>query len=99
MPALPIRWQCFELAGVGVAEVGADAIAAGFGGLGFLLFVFGEFLVGVREGVAGGEHGIGAAVLALFLPDLAELVADLSKRCFDRLHFDEQVAYLFEEVV
>jgi hypothetical protein len=89
----------FELAGAGVAEVGADAVAAGLGGFGFLLFVFGEFFVGVGEGIAGGEHRVGAAVLALFLSDLAEFVADLAERCFDGFHFDEQVTHFFKEIV
>src|SRR5579863_7922364 len=93
MPALP------RLSGAGASQIGTDAVAAGFGGFGFLLFVFGELFVGVGEGVAGGEHRVAAACLLLFFLDLAEFMANLTQRGFDGLHFDEQVTDFFQEVV
>src|ERR1700719_2402116 len=84
---------------VGVAEIDARLVASGLGGFAFLFLVFGEFLVGVRERVARGEHGVGATSLLLFLAQGAEFMADLTNGALDGLHFDEQVADFFEKVV
>jgi hypothetical protein len=84
---------------VGIAEVDARLVASGLGGFAFLFLVFGEFLVGVGERVARGEHGVGTAGLFLLLAQGAEFMADLTDGTLDGLHFDEQVADFFEKVV
>jgi hypothetical protein len=84
---------------VGAAEVGAGFVAARLGGFAFRALVFGELFVGVGEGIARSEHGIGAAGLLLFLAQGAELMADLAERRFNGFYFDEEVTDLFKEVV
>ena len=82
---------------VGVAKVDTG-LAPGFGQFAFLLLVFGEFFVGIGEGIARSEHGVTPG-LFLFLAQRAEFVADLPDWAFDGLHFDEQITDFFEKVV
>src|SRR5260370_25393753 len=84
---------------VGVAEVDTGLVALGFGQFAFLFLVFGEFLVGVGERVARSEHGVGLGGESLLLAQSAEFVADLTDGPLNGLHFDEQIAHLFEKVV
>jgi hypothetical protein len=91
--------EATTLAGAGVAEVGAGAVALGLGGLGFLALVFGDFFFAVGVGIAGGEHRGGTAGLPLLFADFAELVANLAQRSVDGLDLDEQVADFFQKIV
>src|SRR4029077_12115048 len=87
-----------ELA-VGAAEVGAGLVTLGLGGFSFLLFVFGELLIGVAVGIARGKHGIRASGLFFLLAEAAEFVTHLADGGFDGFYLDEEVADFFKEVV
>src|SRR5260370_40155532 len=82
---------------VRVAEVDTG-LAPGLGGFAFLFLVFSEFLVGVGERVARGEHGVASRLFFLFAQG-PKFVADLADGTLDDLHFDEQIADFFEKVV
>ena len=58
--------ETYRLA-VGIAEVDTGLVAPGFGQFAFLLFVFGELLIGVGERVARSEHGVGLGGESLLL--------------------------------
>src|SRR5882724_9641784 len=88
-----------ESLAVGVPEVGTRFVAPRLRRLAFLAFVFGDLFLGIGKGLTGGEHGIGASRLLLFLAQGAEFVADLTERSVNRFHLDKEVADLFQEIV
>src|SRR5579885_3556883 len=85
LPSVPMPSNPLKRA----AMVRSRLVPFGAKRLGFLPFVFGEFLVGVAEGVARGKHRIGPAGLLLLLTGRTELMPHLTDGPLDGLHFHQ----------
>jgi hypothetical protein len=94
-----VRLQSLQLAGTGIAQIGAGPVAAGFGGFSFSALVFSDFFFGIGVGIAGGKHRVRATSLLFLFADFAKLMANLAKRRFDGLDLNQQVTDFFEKVV
>ena len=96
---LPGDFFCQTLAVI-AAEIGVGAAAPRLIEFRFLTLVIGELFLGVGGvGIAGSEHGVGAAGFFFLFAQAAKFVANLAQRDVNGFHLDEQVADFFQEIV